>query len=335
MKIALDVMGGDHAPGEIVAGAVQAAREYGIEVILSGPERAIRDELARHHDVKGLALHLLDADEIIGFDEQPVQAIKKKKNSSLVKGLLAVREKQADALVSAGSTGALLAGGLLVLGRQKGIERPALATLLPTRNGMTLILDVGATTDCTPENLVQFAFMGSLYSEIVLKVKNPRVGLLNIGIEEVKGNHLTKATYPLLQESGLNFIGNSEARDAFQGRADVIICDGFCGNVLLKSAEGVGLTILDLLKAELTRSPLTKAAALILKPGLKQILKRMDYSEYGGAPFLGVEGALIKCHGSSRALAIKNGIRVAAEFVVQGCLSRITEKLAKREATSQ
>lgn len=334
MRIALDVMGGDHTPREIIAGAVQAAREYGIEVILVGPEPIIRAELA-NQQVKGLSLHLLDADEIISFDEQPVQAIKKKKNSSLVKGLMAVREKRADAFVSAGSTGALMAGGLLLLGRLKGIERPALATPLPTRSGMTLLLDVGATTDCTPENLVQFAFMGSTYSEIVLKVKTPRVGLLNIGTEEVKGNQLTKATYPLLQRSGLNFIGNAEARDAFEGRADVIVCDGFSGNVLLKSAEGVGLTIIDFLKVEMTRGLLTKAAALILKPGLKRVLKRMDYSEYGGAPFLGVNGTLIKCHGSSRALAIKNGIRVAAEFVAQGCLTRITERLVKGDATKQ
>lgn len=331
MKIVVDVMGGDHAPGEIVSGAVQAARDYGVEIILAGPERLVCEELSGQ-ETRGLSLHLLHAEEVIGFDEQPVQAIKRKKESSLVKGLLAVHEKRADALVSAGSTGAIMAGGLLLLGRLKGIERPALAAPFPTRSGATLVLDVGATTDCTPEILFQFAHMGSLYSEIVLKVSCPRVGLLSIGTEETKGNQLTKAAYALLQESGLNFLGNVEARDVFAGVADVVVCDGFCGNVLLKSAEGVGLTIFELLKTELTRSLPAKAAGLILKPGLKRLAKRMDYSEYGGAPFLGVDGTLIKCHGSSRALTIKNGIRQAADFAAEGCLSRIAQKLAKGDA---
>ncbi len=326
MRIVIDAMGGDHAPGEIVAGAVQASREHGVEVIFAGPEDRVRAELNRH-DVKGLRLDILPAPETIGFDEPPVQAVRKKKESSLVRGIQATREGLADAFVSAGSTGAIMAGGLLLVGRIKGIDRPALSAVLPTRTRFVLLLDVGANADCSPQNLLQFAHMGAIYAERVLKVADPKVGLLNIGVEEQKGNELTRAALTLLRESKLRFVGNVEARDVPEGVVDVVVADGFSGNILLKSAEGIAKIMVDLLKAELARTPLRRLAALVLRPGLRAMAVRMDYSEYGGATLLGVDAPLFKCHGSSRSRAIMNGVRVAAEFVEQNCLQQIKEDL--------
>lgn len=323
IRVAVDAMGGDHAPAEVVTGALAAARLYqDIEVILVGPEQVMRQQLQRHGGVPA-NVRVLHAPDVIGFDEAPVQAIRKKKESSIVKGLNAVRDGAADAFVSAGSTGALMAGGLFILGRIPGVQRPALAAIFPHPHGVTLALDVGATTDCDAENLLQWARMGAAYGEAVLKMQNPRVGLLSVGTEEAKGSLLTKAAYPLLRGSGLNFVGNVEARGILRGECDVLVTDGFTGNVLLKATEGTALTIIDLLKEELTRNFRRKLGAALVKPGLKNLFRRLDYSEYGGTPFLGVQGALIKCHGSSKARAIQNGVRVAREFVLQRCLEKL------------
>lgn len=323
VRIALDAMGGDHAPQEVVAGAAEAARTLGAAVTLFGPEAALRHELNRQ-GVPTELLSIVDAPDVIAFDEAPVQAVRHKRNSSLVRAIVAVKEGEADAVVSAGSTGALLAGGLLLLGRIKGIDRPALATPLPTPDGVCLVLDVGANTDNSADNLLQFAQMGAVYAEAVFKVKRPRVALLNNGTEEAKGSALTKAAHQLLQASGLHYTGYTEARDVFSGAADVIVTDGFTGNVLLKSVEGTAQMVMQRLQHELTESPLRKAAAAVLRPGLRRLAKQLDYSEYGGAPFLGVQGAVIKCHGSSRARAIFSGIRVACEFVKGQGLQRMS-----------
>lgn len=322
VRIALDAMGGDHAPHEIVAGAAEAARKLGAAITLFGPEAMLRQELGSQ-GIPAELLAVANAPDVIAFDEAPVQAVRQKRDSSLVRAIVAVKEGQADAVVSAGSTGALLAGGLLLLGRMKGIARPALATPMPTPDGVCLVLDVGANTDNSAENLLQFAQMGAVYAEAVFKVKSPRIALLNNGTEEAKGSVLTKAAHQLLVASGLNYAGYVEARDVLSGGADVIVTDGFSGNVLLKSVEGTAQMLMQLLRQELTASPLRKAAAALLRPGLRRVAKQLDYSEYGGAPFLGVQGAVIKCHGSSRARAIFSGIRVACEFVEGRGLERM------------
>lgn len=313
VRIALDAMGGDHAPHEVVAGAVEAARSLDTAISLFGPAERLQAELQRLGAAK--LVHVIDAPDVIAFDEAPVQAVRQKRDSSLVRALTAVKDGQADAVVSAGSTGALLAGGLLLLGRLKGIARPALATPMPTPNGVCLVLDVGANTENSADNLLQFAQMGSVYAEAVFKVASPRVALLNNGTEDAKGSTLTKAAHQLLLAADLNYTGFVEARDVLTGAADVIVTDGFTGNVLLKSVEGTAQTVMQLLRQELTATPVRKAAAALLRPGLRSLARQLDYSEYGGAPFLGVQGAVIKCHGSSRANAIFNGIRVACEFV--------------------
>ncbi len=261
-------------------------------------------------------IHIKHTDEVIGTDEEPVKAVKQKKNSSLVTATRMVKEGEADACISAGNTGAYMTAGLLMTGRIKGIERPALTIILPTASGRaTVVLDVGANMDAKPEHLVQYAMMGSIYAEKILGYDRPSVGLLSVGTEESKGNELTKKAFPLIKASKVNFIGNVEGRDVPYGVADVIVCDGFSGNVLLKVTEGVVGTIFDLLKKEFTSTFTSKMGALLLKPGLKRFKKQMDYAEYGGAPLLGLKGICIKAHGSSNATAIKNAIGQARKFV--------------------
>lgn len=334
MKIVLDAMGGDHAPGEIVQGAIDASAEYGVEVILVGPADLVAEELNKRGGGGG-RISVEPASEVIGLDEAPVQAIRRKKDSSLVVGMKLVKEGRGDAFVSAGSTGALMAGGLFILGRLPGIDRPALGAVLPTSTGKgVLILDVGANVDNRPEHLLQFAIMGSIYSEKILGVSRPRVALLNIGTEEAKGNELTKSVYPMLESAQLNFTGNIEGRDVYSGSADVVVCDGFVGNVLLKVTEGLASTLFGMIKEEFTSSLVRKGAAAILKPGLKSIVRRLDYSEYGGAPMLGISSPLIKCHGSSKAKAIKNGLRVAKELVAQGVIPTISRAIDHKDGAS-
>ncbi|MEW6066383.1 phosphate acyltransferase [Desulforamulus profundi] len=325
-RIALDAMGGDHAPMEIVRGARDAAHELGVHIILVGDQEKIQREL--DGDAAGGLISIVHAPEVVEMDEHPVNAIRKKKNSSIVVATQLVKEGTADAVVSAGSTGAQMASSLFILGRIAGVDRPAISTLLPTARGVVALLDVGANVDCRPQHLKQFAVMGSLYAEKVLGLPNPRVGLLNIGAEETKGNELTLAAYQLLKEAEINFVGNVEGRDLFLGTSDVAICDGFVGNVVLKSAEGLAMSILGMFQQELGRLEdiLGRERIMHIMSGFK---RRMDYAEYGGAPLLGVDGVSVISHGSSRARAIKNAVRVAKETVEQRLVPAIKASLEK------
>lgn len=322
MRIAIDAMGGDYAPAEIVKGTLRAAAVYPqLELILIGKKELLQPYLSNVRLPASISFQ--EASEVITMDEFPAQAVRKKKDASIVVATRLVKEGLADAVVSAGSTGAQMAAALLGLGRLKGIERPAIAAIMPTLEGGKLILDVGANLDAKPEHLIQYAYMGSVYAEKILGIFQPKVGLLNVGSEEGKGNELTQAAYKSLKATPLNFIGNIEGRDIPFGRADVIVCDGFAGNVLLKTAEGVAVLIMELIKEKMTATNLRRLGALLVKPAMKEIVQTIDYAETGGAPLLGVNGISIVCHGSSKEKAIINAIRVAKE-----CISvRITEQL--------
>lgn len=312
MKIAIDAMGGDHAPKEMVLGAMKAVQAFrDIEILLVGNKEKIDLYLTNKERID-----ILHTEEMILGTDEPVRAVRKKKNASMVLGANEVKEGRADAFISAGNTGALMAAGLFVVGRIDGIERPALSPTLPTIGGEGfLLLDVGANVDAKPNHLVQYAIMGSIYTEKVLGIKNPRVGLLNIGAEEKKGNELTKKTFELLQEENVNFIGNVEARDLLNGVCDVVVTDGFTGNMVLKSIEGTALSIFKMLKSTLMSSMKSKLAAAVLKPDLKALGAKMDYSEYGGAALFGLNAPVIKAHGSSDSNAIYNAIRQARDVV--------------------
>ncbi len=324
MRIVLDAMGGDNAPGETVAGAVQAAREYGIEVILVGRENEVKAELYKHQ-IEGLKLPVINATEVIEMEEHPALAVRRKKDSSVMVGLRMLEKGEADAFVSAGHSGATMAGATLgAPGRIKGVDRPALATIFPAKDGAVLVLDVGANTEVKPEYLAQFAQMGSIYFERIFKRAKPRVGLLSNGEEESKGTLLVQETHQLLKQTpGINFIGNVEGKDVPEGIADVVVTDGFTGNVFLKTAEGVAASILGALKKELTSSTLNKLLALGLKPAFGRIRKNLDYEEYGGAPLLGINGIVIITHGRIKAKGIKNAIRVANEVAQNGTVEAI------------
>lgn len=326
MKIVVDAMGGDYAPAEIVAGAVDAAKEYGVEIILVGIEEKVKAELARHNAEK-LALSVVHAQEVIGMDEHPAVALRKKKDSSIVVATKLVKEGIGDAIVSAGSTGAAMGAALLGLGRIKGIHRPAIASVIPTIKGITLLLDVGANAECNANNLHQFAVMGNIYSSKILGSNVPKVGLLNIGEEDTKGNPIYIEANQLLKDSGLNFIGNVEGRDITSGAADVIVCDGFVGNVVLKFGEGLSRDLMSMIKQELKKSFFVKLGAAIMMSQVKGLKKKLDYAEYGGAPLLGVNGICIISHGSSHARAIKNAIRVAKECVETDVVECIKESI--------
>ena len=335
VRVALDAMGGDNAPGETVLGAIQAAREYGIGVYLVGREEAIRAELAKH-DTTGLDLPIIHTDEVIEMDEHPASAVRRKKNASMTLALQLVRDGAALGAVSAGNSGAMMAASLFTLKRIPGVERPALGGVFPTKDGVCFVIDIGANTDCKPEYLQQFALMGSIYMQRIFHVPSPRVGLLANGEEETKGNQQVIETHQLLKKNasmlGLNFIGNVEGRDIPIGRADVVVCDGFVGNVVLKLSEGLAETLIGLLRIQMTSTTLSKLAAAILRPGLRKVFKRLDYSEYGGVPLLGVNGSAIVSHGRSSAKAIKNALRVARQTAETGVPTAIAEGLAKLEA---
>jgi glycerol-3-phosphate acyltransferase PlsX len=323
MKIVLDAMGGDYAPQEPVAGAVQAAREYGIEIILIGRESEIRAELAKH-ETGGLKLTVVNATEVIDMTDESVQAIREKKDSSVVVGMNLVKQGEADAFVSAGHSGATFAAASLQLRRVRGVERAGLATVFPTKTGLILVIDVGANTEVRPEFLIQFAQMGAVYVEKVLKRPNPRIGLLSNGEEDSKGTPLVKETHQLLRQTpGINFIGNVEGKDVLAGLADVVVTDGFTGNILLKTAEGTADVMLHLLKQELTANLFFKLLALGLKPAFNNVKKALDHEEFGGAPLLGVNGVVIISHGRTKAKGIKNSIRVAREAVQNNTLETI------------
>ena len=328
MKIAIDGMGGDNAPSEIVSGVVKALEEFkDIEFYITGPEDAIKKEISKNN-YNGNNIIVVDAKEVITTNEHPVMAVRRKKDSSLCKALNLVKEGTCDAVISAGSTGAFLAGCTFIVGRIKGIKRPALAPVMPGKNGSFIIVDAGANVDSKPEYLVQFAHMGKEYYKGVLNGENPSVGLVNIGEEAEKGNDLTKETFKLLSEEKLNFIGNIEPRDVTKGDVNVIVCDGFVGNTILKMYEGTASTIMKVIKEEVMATGITsKVGALLLKPVFKSIANRFDYKEYGGAPFLGVDGICIKAHGSSDARAFKSAIKQAKMFYDNKVLDKIKENI--------
>lgn len=328
VRVAVDAMGGDNAPGEIVKGAVQAVQaEKDIKVFLVGRQDAVNAELAKYTYDKE-KIEVVHAEEVIEMAEPPVNAIRKKKQSSLVIGMNMIKHQEADAIVTAGSTGATLVGGQVLVGRIKGIERPPLAPLVPTEKGVSLLIDCGANVDARPSHLVQFAQIGSIYMENIVGIKNPRVAILNIGAEEEKGNQLVKETFPLLKECpGINFIGSIEAREIPHGGADVIVCEAFAGNIVLKLYEGVAATLLSKVKEGLMSSLRSKIGALLIKPVLKQTLKSFDASQYGGAPLLGLNGLVVKTHGSAKAIDVKNSILQCVTFKQQDINGKIKEHI--------
>ncbi len=326
MKVVIDAMGGDHAPFVTVQGAVEAVKSYDVNIILTGNQPMIESELAKYEYPKE-KIEIVHCSERITNEDKPVISIRKKKDSSMVVALKLVKEKKADAIISAGNSGALLAGGLLVLGRIKGIDRPALAPVYPTTKGVSVLIDAGANADCKPRNFLEFGMMGSIYAEKVLGIKKPRVCTVNIGIEEEKGSDLVKAAHALCKEGPFNFQGNVEARDIPSGYADVIVCDGFTGNVILKLTEGLASSIFSMLKEEFFKNTFRKIGALILKSSLKDFKKKIDYAEYGGAPLLGVKGVLIKAHGSSDGKAIKNAVRQSIKFINNNVIEDIASEI--------
>ncbi|AFY66882.1 phosphate acyltransferase PlsX [Geitlerinema sp. PCC 7407] len=333
-RIAIDAMGGDHAPAEIVAGALRAHEELGVEVLLVGDPAQIEASLKRHGSSH--QLQIVPAEGTIEMHEEPLSGLRRKPKASINVAMNLVKSGQADAVVSAGHSGAAMAAALLRLGRLPGIDRPAIGTVLPTQvaGKPVIILDVGANVDCRPKFLEQFAAMGSIYSKYVLGIDDPKVGLLNIGEEESKGNELALRTHQLLQENtNLSFIGNAEGRDVLSGRFDVIVCDGFVGNVLLKFAEAVGEVALQILREELPRGIRGKIGTWLLRPNLKRIKQRMDHAEHGGGLLLGVAGVCIISHGSSQAPSVFNAIRLAMEAVDNRVLDRIQSQYQKQVAT--
>ena len=332
INVAVDAMGGDNAPAEIVKGAVDAVNENSkIKVYLTGAQDAVEKELANYTYNKE-QIEVVNATEVIETAEAPVMAIRKKKDSSIVVALNLVKNGVCDAFVSAGSSGAVLVGGQLIVGRIKGIERPPLAPLIPTENGCALLIDCGANVDARSTQLVQFAKMGSVYMESVMGVENPRVAIVNIGAEEEKGNALVKETFPLLKNCPeINFIGSIEARDIPAGYADVVVCEAFVGNVILKLYEGVGATLIKKVKEGMMTSLRSKIGAFLVKPALKKTLKCFSLEEYGGAPLLGLNGLVVKTHGSSKAIEIKNSILQCVTFKEQKINEKIKEKVVLRD----
>ncbi|HBB35952.1 MAG TPA: phosphate acyltransferase PlsX [Cyanobacteria bacterium UBA8803] len=327
-RIAIDAMGGDHAPDEIVAGAIRAQDELGVEVLLVGDPRAIEASLKKH--TSSGQLEIVPAEDVVGMDEEPLVSLKRKPKASINVAMDLVKQKRAQAVVSAGHSGAAMAAALLRLGRLRGIDRPAIGAVFPTlvAGKPVIVLDVGANVDCRPKYLEQFAVMGSVYSQYVLGISQPKVGLLNIGEEDCKGNDLAIRTHQMLQEnSKVAFIGNAEGRDVLSGRFDVIVCDGFVGNVLLKFAEAVGEVMLQILREELPQGLHGQLGTAILKPNLKRIKQRIDHAEHGGGLLLGVAGICIISHGSSQAPSIFNAIRLAKEAIDNEVLERIQSNI--------
>ena len=330
VNVAVDAMGGDNAPGEIVKGCVDALKkDSSIKVFLLGNESAINDCLSKEGASFGNdRLEVIHCSEVVEMSEPPVNAIRKKKDSSIVKGMNLVKDKTCDAFVSAGNSGAVLVGGQTIVGRIKGVERAPLAPLIPTEKGASILIDCGANVDARPSWLVQFAKMGSIYMENVVGVKNPKVGIVNIGAEEEKGNMLVKETFPLLKNCPeINFVGSIEARDIPKGECDVIVCDAFVGNVILKFYEGTGKTLLKTIKGALMSSIKTKLGALLIQSTLKETLKKFDTAEYGGAPLLGLNGLVVKTHGSSKAKEVSNTILQCVSFKEANINQKISDKI--------
>ena len=333
IKVVVDAMGGDHAPAEPVKGACAALKERNdVSLIFTGDQEKIEAELAKYPDVPRDRIRIVHTTEVIETAEPPVNAIRKKKNSSIVVGLNLVKNGEADAIVSSGSTGALLVGGTVLIGRIKGVERAPIAVLIPTVKGVSLLIDGGANVDARPSHLVQFAQMGSIYMENILGIKSPKVGIVNNGAEEDKGNALVKETFPLLKETeGINFTGSVEAREIPFGETDVIVCDAFVGNAILKLYEGTAAALLSIVKKSMMSSLRSKIGALLVKPALKSALKDFDASQYGGAPLLGIKGLVVKTHGSAKAIEFQHAIGQCADFTA----SKIQEKIAERLVVSE
>ena len=331
-RVAVDAMGGDNAPDEIIRGAVAAVRESGrVEVFLVGRPELLEEKL-KGQEYPADRLHIVPASEVIETGDPPVQAVRHKRDSSIVVGQKMIREGKVDAFVSAGNTGAVLVGGQLLVGRIRGIERTPLASLIPTTKGVSLLIDCGANVDARSSHLLQFARMGAIYMEHVVGVKNPRVAIVNIGLEEEKGNALVKETYPLLQAcEDLNFIGSIEAREIPHGYADVIVCEAFTGNVILKLYEGTASALLSKVKAGMMSSLRAKIGALLVKPALKKTLKDLDATEYGGAPMLGLNGLVVKTHGSAKEKEVKNSILQCVTFHEEDITGKIRSQLTSIE----
>jgi glycerol-3-phosphate acyltransferase PlsX len=333
ITIAVDAMGADRAPQPEVEGAILAARQCDVRVLLVGQEDVVSAELAHHPEAGSLPIQVVHASEFIGMDEKAAQAVKQKRDSSMRVGLRLVKDGTASGFVSAGNTGAAMVTAKMVLGVLPGVDRPALANIFPTAaNTATIMLDVGANVDCKPQNLQQFAIMGEIYFRSIFSgrfptASNPRVGLLSVGEEETKGNDLTRDAFQLIKALPLNFLGNVEGRDLYNGHADVIVCDGFVGNVALKVSEGLVEAVRAILKETLQSSVTRQMGYLLARNAFKEFKKRLDYSEYGGAPLLGLKGVAFVCHGSSNGNAIKNAIRVAAEFARSGLNQKIEERI--------
>jgi len=327
MRVIVDAMGSDNAPGPDVEGAIRAARRYGCGLLLVGREDVVRAELAKH-DVSGLSIEVAHASQVVEMHEHPAQAVREKDDASVVVGMRLLRDGAGDAFVSAGNSGGVLASALVGagrIGRIKGIQRPAISTVLPHLHGHSFMLDIGANADARPEWLVQFGIMGAVYAEKVLGITTPRVGLLSNGEEDTKGNAVVQEAHSLLRQSDLNFCGNVEGKDITQGKADVIVSDGFAGNVAIKTAEGTASMILTILKREIKARPLASLGALLAKPAFKVAAKTLDYREYGGGPLLGVDGVVIIAHGRSDALAMENAVRVALEAAERDVVGTIRE----------
>lgn len=323
-RIAVDCMGGDYAPEEIVKGCLLAHKELDLILYLVGDQERIKNLLGKDYDKD--KLQIIHAEDVVGMSEPPSNVLKKKRSSLHIAGLL-LRENLADGLVSAGNTGAVLTVGKFLVGALEGIERPAIGVALPNPKGKTVLIDVGANVDCKPKHLLQFAIIGHTYAKEILGAQNPRVGILSIGEEEGKGNELVRESYILLKRSKLNFLGNAEGRDIYSGTFDVIVCDGFVGNVILKASESLGMAVLQMMKEEVQKSLLAKIGALLMKPALNSFKKKADFAEYGGIPLLGAKKPVIITHGRANAKAIKNAIRVASEFYLQHFNERLTEEL--------
>lgn len=319
-------MGGDNAPAVEVEGAVAAAREFNIPVTLVGDEERLRTELSRHA-CAGLDIKIVHASEVVGMHDSASDAVRKKKDSSIRVAFDCVKRGDAAAVVSAGNSGATMAAGMFVLKRLEGIDRPAIAQIFPTMLGMTVVLDVGGNVDCKPQHLVQFAIMGEVYARHVLEIAAPRVGLLSNGEEETKGNELTRETSSLMKSAPVNYIGYVEGRDIFNGHADVVVCDGFVGNVVLKVSEGLADAVGKMLRTEIKQSPFSILGYLLSKKAFNNFRKKVDYAEYGGAPLLGIDGVGMICHGGSNAKAIKNAVRFAYDYALKGVNQRMAEKL--------
>jgi glycerol-3-phosphate acyltransferase PlsX len=314
MRIALDAMGGDYAPAVTVEGAVETVKVHNdLEIILFGDEASLKKEL-KGKDYPQERIHIRHTTQVIGMHESPVTALREKKDSSIRRAVEAVRKKEADAVISAGNSGVVMAAALFLLGKSEGVDRPAIAALMPTSKSSFVLIDAGANVDCKAENLLQFALMGNSYCKTILERHDPKVGLLSIGEEDTKGNELTRGVFKMLKNSKLNFIGNVEGKDIFAGKADVVVCDGFIGNIVLKTAEGLAEAILRMIKREFAGISVGKIGYLFMKPALKNFKKRTDYAEYGGAPLLGINGTCIISHGRSTSRAIKNALNVAMEI---------------------